>query len=128
MTYLDVTRAARVPYSPGSGAPGQRTYQRLSGSSGAEDHNSRALKQGQLHALRVGSTAVRIEFRGESGLSTVVDNSTSFYLPAGETLLFVPELSKQEDGTVNYGSIHVYAEDDATAAAAWEVFVWPVGL
>lgn len=128
MTYLDTTRAARPPYSPASGAPGQHTFQRLAGATTVEGHNSRPLKQGQLHTLVVGATPVRIEFRGEAGLVGVVSGTVSLRLPAGATLNFVPQLSKKSDGTVEYGSIHLYAEDDAASAGSWEVFVYPSGL
>lgn len=128
MSFLDFTQATLPAYSPGSGAPGDQTYQRLSGATTTEASNSRRFLKGKLHKIVVGATPVRIEFRGEAGLGTQVDRATSYRLPANSVHYFVPSLVRKEDGSVAYGSIHMYVSDDSGSAGTYEVFVSRAGV
>lgn len=119
--FIDKTRAV-VP--PMDGAPGAYTPQQLSGSGATEVHNSRRLTRGHLHELIVGSQGVRVSFRGKSGISDAVDDTTSVVLPADTIYPFLAlEGEKDENGDPKWGSTYVYveADDGASDFEAWVV-------
>ena len=112
MSYLDSSNGWMPPMADA----GQYTPQSISGTGATEESNERAFSKDRMHLLSVGSTAVRVMFAKEKGLSNVVPASGGFIIPANQVYPF------RAFESTRYGSTFVYVEA-ADGSSAFEVTV-----
>lgn len=90
-----------IPPQSGPRADGAFTIQKLAASGSTETYTSRALALNKGHILVVGDAAIAVSFRGEAGLTDVVDPDEDLVLQPGTIFPFKP---------ATRNTVYVYAE------------------